>query len=1203
MSSASVKSSRLVRRLRILYFLLPILITAIVLGVSSVIVQNISDDAARRISRQYAIEAAANFQLFMSTHLQVMDRVANSDRVAHWFANEHDQTARLAAFDAMMTHAPALPEGYYLLTAIDSRNGYRFELGMDFDAFAPRIAPDTGGVDAHWITEIAEAETLFVLNIQRSLPDAYDNWSLYIWSNHRVYYEGRFVGIFTLGSPFESVFEATFGSFYDDNKRGYIIDNAGMVRLDSLAILDTEIDGIPVRVPVPEAAENSELEAGIYRHLQMLYDGLYPLGTSTCSALPVDVGEFRYASIAPIIDTSWSIVVLSTQDTGVIRQFAPLAAITIILITLLIFSATGAVRSIVITPLTQLANSVTNVGANFDGEIYGTIRDDEIGDISRAVQVMLAERTSFLAERAAYETTKTYLDASPMCIFLRDENLNLVYCNHQVLKLFDLANDAEYVKNKYEFYAEVQPCGTPSKQKAAEVFKRVFEDGYANLEWLYVTPSGEPLPMDITLVRMMHNGKPHVIVYGHDLRVVKKAMQSERSMLEKERQALELVRNIQYHSPFFMEFWDGNENLIDCNEKLLKVLGCESKAEFSANFYDYCTPFQPCGTPAEDLNSRLFARAMETGIARSEWTFWMPRASKELPVEATWVRITYKNKPHIIVYSQDLRPLKAAAARELEMEMALHTQKIAAEQVAMELTRKMVDNTPLLIEMWSVDGKKCLGCNDYLLNALGINSESDYTNRWVDFSAPVQPGGTSAEEYNTLMITLAAKNGSAQGSWEFVLPGGEEMPTNSTWLSIEHHGKPMVIVYSQDLRPIKAALQSEESNKAKGRFLARMSHEIRTPITAILGFSEIQLRGKSMPPETEEAFTKIYNSSKTLLSIVNDILDFSRIESGKIPIASEEYSVAQLVADASQVHSVYSEKKDVQFQIYVDETLPSYLIGDALRLRQIIANFLTNAFKFTESGSVFLSVCGEKSDKDGHTVLAVAIQDTGIGMTPAQIGELRGEYVRHHENEMPFIAGTGLGIPIVFSLAELMDADVNISSAPGKGTNAELRISQEIVGKEVLGAEIATQLQNFETGGWTVAKELMFTPVQLPHGKVLVVDDVETNLHVAEAMLESFGVSIELVESAKEAIQKVEDGNVYDIIFMDYMMPEMNRLEATKILREDMGYTKPIVALTANALKGQAEMLMQNGFSGFMSKPVDIKIFNSYLMRFVGKEQ
>jgi len=404
----------------------------------------------------------------------------------------------------------------------------------------------------------------------------------------------------------------------------------------------------------------------------------------------------------------------------------------------------------------------------------------------------------------------------------------------------------------------------------------------------------------------------------------------------------------------------------------------------------------------------------------------------------------------------------------------------------------------------------------------------------------------------------------------------------------------MIIIFLMQRSKVAA---ERELSQSKSRFLARMSHEIRTPISAVLGISEIQLRNFNMSPHTEEAFARIYDSSKILLSIVNDILDFSKIESGKTSLLHKAYETESLVSNVAQLHVLYAEEKDLTFTLHVDENLPSQLKGDVLRLRQIITNLLTNAFKYTEAGEVTLTLSCENTTAE-QTNLVITINDTGIGMSPEQINALRGEYVRFHENEKPFVSGTGLGIPIVYNLLQIMGATLDISSGVGKGTSAVVRIPQEISNAQPLGATLAAAIENFEAGTASILNDLEFTPQPMPHGRVLVVDDVDTNLYVAEAMLQAFGLQIELAHGGQETLDKIAQGNTYDIIFLDHMMPEIDGLKVAKILRAQ-GYNYPIVALTANAIKGQAEMFMENGFSGFMTKPIDIKILHSYLLRYI----
>jgi len=393
---------------------------------------------------------------------------------------------------------------------------------------------------------------------------------------------------------------------------------------------------------------------------------------------------------------------------------------------------------------------------------------------------------------------------------------------------------------------------------------------------------------------------------------------------------------------------------------------------------------------------------------------------------------------------------------------------------------------------------------------------------------------------------------------------------------------------------------AEESNRAKSRFLARMSHEIRTPITAVMGISEIQLQNPDLSPNIEESFAKIHNSAKLLLGIINDILDLSKIEAGKMEIVCEEYELSSVISDVTNINLTSLDNKDVKFRIYVDETLPAYLIGDSLRIEQILNNLLSNAFKYTKYGTIEFSVECQKLERE-DVILVFSIRDTGLGMSPEQVDILYNEYTRFHEQRSYSIGGTGLGMPIVSNLSKLMDAKIELESKVGVGTNVVVRIPQKTANTKILGKETALQLQQFENM-FATAKRFNFVPEPMPYGHVLVVDDVDANLYVAQGLLAFYGLNIETCSNGYESIEKIKQGKIYDLIFMDHMMPGIDGTETMRTLR-DMGYTAPIVALTANTMLGQAETFIKNGFDGFISKPIQTKQLNIILTKHIKDRQ
>jgi len=394
-----------------------------------------------------------------------------------------------------------------------------------------------------------------------------------------------------------------------------------------------------------------------------------------------------------------------------------------------------------------------------------------------------------------------------------------------------------------------------------------------------------------------------------------------------------------------------------------------------------------------------------------------------------------------------------------------------------------------------------------------------------------------------------------------------------------------------------AKINAVNANASKTKFLATISHEIRTPMNAIIGFSEIELLREETPAETKNTFRKIHSSGYMLLGIINDILDLSKIETGKFEIIPIKYDMASLINDTVQLNLMRIGGKPIEFSLKVAENLPARLFGDELRVKQVLNNLISNAIKYTKEGKVELSFAFEQ--RDSETVdLVITVSDTGQGMTKEQVSHLFDEYSRFNLELNRTIEGTGLGMSITKRLVEMMDGEIMVESEPDKGSVFTVHLVQKPTDGEELGKELAQNLQNFRYSGESQLREIQKVREYMPYGRVLVVDDVETNLAVARGLMTPYGLKIELLGSGFEAIEKIKEGNVYDIVFMDHMMPEMDGIETTKKIRE-MGYAKPIIALTANAVAGQSKVFIDNGFDDFISKPIDIRQLNKVLKTWV----
>ena len=408
---------------------------------------------------------------------------------------------------------------------------------------------------------------------------------------------------------------------------------------------------------------------------------------------------------------------------------------------------------------------------------------------------------------------------------------------------------------------------------------------------------------------------------------------------------------------------------------------------------------------------------------------------------------------------------------------------------------------------------------------------------------------------------------------------------------------------------VEAKNIAERNSQYKSSFLANVSHEIRTPMNAILGIAKIHLQEKSSRTEIEEGLAMIYDSGNLLLGIINDILDLSKIESGMMDIHPTKYDIPSLINDMVQICRLRYGSKPIDFSLDIDKNTPLNLYGDDLRIRQVLGNILSNAFKYTDSGTIVLSVSSDRadiSDQDSDTsessadnvMLIFRVKDTGQGMSQEQVEVLFDEFTRFNVEINRTTVGTGLGMSITKQLLDLMNGDVTVESKPNEGTTITVYIPQERCDTYVCGPEMSERLNSFKFHSVSLTKRSQTTYEYMPYGTVLIVDDVESNLYVAKGMLVPYGLQIETASSGFEAIDHIVNGKTYDVILMDHMMPRMDGVETVKNIRQ-MGYKGYIIALTANALTGQKEMFLDNDFDGYLPKPVDTRELNSMLMEFI----
>lgn len=394
---------------------------------------------------------------------------------------------------------------------------------------------------------------------------------------------------------------------------------------------------------------------------------------------------------------------------------------------------------------------------------------------------------------------------------------------------------------------------------------------------------------------------------------------------------------------------------------------------------------------------------------------------------------------------------------------------------------------------------------------------------------------------------------------------------------------------------LKQNEELEEASNSKNASFARISHEIRTPINTIVGLNEMILR-ENPKGTTAEYAQNIKSASKMLLSLVNDFLDLSRIESQRMEIFPVPYKTQNMIRELMDMMRVNVQEKGLEFFIEVEESLPSELIGDEKRIKQILINILANAVKYTNEGSVTLSASAEKiSEKE--VSLKISVADTGIGIRKEDIPHLYETFSRVDEKNNIRVEGTGLGLSVAKQLLDLMGGEITVDSIYTKGTVFTIELKQEIVDETPIGSSEFTVTVGAEEDGY----QRLF---EAPAARILLVDDNELNVMVAKKLLEATKVEVDVANSGEECLEKTKQ-RLYHVILMDYMMPRMNGQETLKRLRtQENGLCRDtaVILMTANTLEETQRMMKDTRFDGCLEKPIDSRKLEETILRFLPNE-
>jgi PAS domain S-box-containing protein len=764
---------------------------------------------------------------------------------------------------------------------------------------------------------------------------------------------------------------------------------------------------------------------------------------------------------------------------------------------------------------------------------------------------------------------------------LEPPSFKFTSCNPATLKLFKAETAEEFTSlGPWDLSPVQQPDGCASADKAKEMIGKAMKEGSSLFEWTHKRINGEDFPATVLLTRMEQNGKIFLQATVRDITAQK---QAEVALWESQEQYQSLVDN----SAMGVAIIDTNHRIIKVNTvfaEMFKKPACEFVGKFCFNEFEkrdaicaHCPgakalisgKTEEVDTQAvRDDGSRCYVRNRaipffgHDGIAkgfiemvedidarkRAEEELLWKTALLESQVEATLDGM-------LVVDGNDKRIL----ANKRLMELWKVPQHIAEDTDDKALLHYVVSKTK--------------NPEQFIEKVMYLYSHQDETSRdEIEFK-----DGTVFDRYSSPVVD---KNGKYFGRiWAFRDITDRKNRENE----LKQMNESLRI---STARECELAAQAKKASAAKSEFLANMSHEIRTPLNSIIGFTEIMLRD-DLSSQHKEQLTTVYNSGRHLLQLINDILDLSKIEAGKMTISMTKYSLADLIARIESMMHSFAAEKGIDFTVNDKGRLPSNILTDSARVSQCLINLVNNAIKFTEKGHVYVNISME--DHNGQWFIRFEVEDTGIGISSEYQHKIFESFSQEDSSTSRQYGGTGLGLAITKKFAELLGGTVTLKSEKGKGSVFAFVIPANIdmANQPPLDRHSATHEANINR------QQVRFG------GSILIAEDIKSNQMLMKALLEKMGLKTTFADNGAEAVDKV-NGESFDLIFMDIHMPQMDGYEATRTIRNN-GVKTPIVALTANAMEGDEKKCLDAGCDDYVSKPVIYTTLVAKLNKYLGK--
>ncbi len=752
--------------------------------------------------------------------------------------------------------------------------------------------------------------------------------------------------------------------------------------------------------------------------------------------------------------------------------------------------------------------------------------------------------------------TRILLDANPFGTLIWDKDCNLVDSNQSIATMFSLDSAQDFIDNFFSLIPELQPDQTNSLKKMYSVLSEALTHGTAKTYWVGQSLDKTPIPTEVNLVRVLHNNEYMIVGYIKDLREIESS--------RKKIQAVEKFTSAILSSvPLGISIWNKNFERIDCNESIVHLFKYDSKEEFLSSSFKCVPEFQPDGSNSMEFLRKQFTTAWQDNSKVIFEVMMRDKNMNPLPLQIKFIRTQANGEDILISYSRDLSDIKAS---------------IKAIQDAEERVQTVLNKAPLCINLFDEQGN-LVDCNQAGWSLFGFDNKQGFIDGMHLLFPEFQPDGRRSEVMVQDSLMRALQEGHFRIQTVANTISGEVIPCDVILESAVINGKDMVISFVQDLREINAALEqahnatkaAEKSARAKSDFLANMSHEIRTPMNGILGLLHI-LSHTELNGTQKDYVAKSLLSANNLLRIINDILDFSKIDAGKLEIERIPFTIHEICDELQSLFMPKVKEKSLACCMHEGCFSTTTILGDPVRLKQVLLNLIGNAIKFTHQGEVSFHVeANVVDDKELHCTFSV--RDTGIGLNQEQLDKLFSAFTQADASVTRQYGGTGLGLIISKRIVEMMRGKIWAESVIGQGSTFNFTAIFDLPCSD----EVDNTIHTLEVP----SKEQIRRNAHL-----LLVEDNEINQIIAEELLKSVGYTLDIANNGQEALALL-DKKHYDLVLMDIQMPIMDGLTAASKIRENKKYASlPIIAMSAHAMIGHRETSLKHGMNEHITKPI-----------------